>query len=87
MAKSITSASVPGNLAILKLLSKKSYIPFSTQVCGGLVLYFSLTSSAKIYYPRQLTSLSRYRRQFSFHIFSLTQSSAKSTACFSYFNN
>ena len=40
----ITSASVLGNLAILQFLSIKSYIPFSPQVCGGLVLYFSFTS-------------------------------------------
>jgi len=43
-ANAITSGSVLGNLAILKILSIKSYIPFSLQVCGGLVLYFSLTS-------------------------------------------
>jgi hypothetical protein len=43
-ANATISASGFGNLAILKILSIKSYIPFSAQVCGGLVLYFSFTS-------------------------------------------
>jgi hypothetical protein len=43
-ANATISPSVLGNLAVLQFLSIKSYIPFSPQVCGGLVLYFSFTS-------------------------------------------